>query len=163
MKNIAHPRQVIVVTSRSTANILGKDKLIDNAITLAWHSPLSFEPKLYGIVVGKKRFSYKLIKESKVFVVNFMKYEQKDAALHYGRTTGQSTDKFADNPEIKEDCDTIDCFRLKNAVGFMECELIDEIEAGDHVMFIGKIQNERLNEESKRLFHKGGDEFTYTV
>ena len=73
-----------------------------------------------------------------------------------------TTDKFEESKVTKEDCDTIDCCRITESVGYLECELVDEIEVGDHVLFIGKVLNKKLNEESKRLFHKGGSEFTTT-
>ncbi|MCD5396247.1 MAG: flavin reductase family protein [Candidatus Pacebacteria bacterium] len=64
ISDIANSRQIILVTSR------WQDK--DDIITLAWHTPLSFEPMMYGICAEKRRYSLELIRKSKVFVVNFV-------------------------------------------------------------------------------------------
>ena len=57
MSELTDPRQVILVSSRAEMDILGKKELKDNIITLAWHMPVSFNPKLYAIAIGKTRFS----------------------------------------------------------------------------------------------------------
>jgi flavin reductase (DIM6/NTAB) family NADH-FMN oxidoreductase RutF len=42
-----------------------------NVITLAWHTPISRNPPLYGISIAPKRYSHELIQKTKEFVVNF--------------------------------------------------------------------------------------------
>lgn len=149
---IYNPRQVILVSSRY------KDK--DNVMTLAWHSPASFAPELYTIFVGKQRFSYDMIKQSKCFCVNFISKDDKELALIAGRKSGRDVDKFEEIE--KEECEKIDCPRVKNAVAFMECELVDEIEIGDHVVFVGKVVNKKELRKGGRLFQMEGDTFTTT-
>lgn len=163
MFDIVNPRQVVIATCRGTAELFGKESERDNGITLSWHSPLSFKPPLYGILVGKSRFSHKLISESKVFVVNFLLHEHKEDALLFGRVSGRTTDKFKDCVMTKEEAEAVDCCRLKEAAAFFECEVIDEVEVGDHTMFVGKVLKSRQNNESKRLFYKGDDVFTSTI
>lgn len=129
---LSNPRQTILVTSRYQ----GKD----NIITMDWHTPLSFAPMMYAIAVGKTRFSCDLIKNSKVFVVNFISRDFE-----------------------KEEAEKIDCPRIKQALGFLECKVVDELEVGDHVLFLGEVLNSNLKSRDKRLFHLWGDNFTTTV
>jgi flavin reductase (DIM6/NTAB) family NADH-FMN oxidoreductase RutF len=152
---VVNPRQTILVTARYE----GKD----NIITLDWHMPVSFSPPLYAIAVGKNRFSHDLIKNSKVFVVNFMPFELKDKVLFCGRNSGKDIDKFKEAELKKEESEKIDCPRLKDAIGFLECKVVKEIDAGDHTIFIGVILNQKLKTKKKRLFHTYGDNFTTTV
>jgi len=70
MSEITSPRQTILVSCR--------DRIKDNLITVAWHMPASFSPELYAIALGKTRFSCRMIKKSKCFVVNFMPFNLKD-------------------------------------------------------------------------------------
>ena len=163
MRELINPRQTVVVTCRGAAEVLGKEKLIDSGLTVAWHCPLSFDPELYGIAIGKTRFSKKLISENKVFAVNFLSFEQKDIALTFGTTSGQTTDKFKESGTTKEDCDTIDCCRIRESAAYLECEVIDEFEVGDHIFFVGKVGKKKQNTEGKRLFYKGDNQFTSTV
>lgn len=159
MPEIHHPRQVILVTSRAKMNVLGKEVIKDDIITLAWHMPTSFDPDLYAISVGKTRYSYKLINKSKVFCVNFIPYELKDQALFCGRHRGEHTDKF--KMLGKDECEKIDCPRIKEALAYLECEVINEIETGDHVIFVSQVLNQQIKKKGKRLFQSANG-FTTT-
>lgn len=163
MSEITNPRQVILVTSRSKVDILGKEAVKDNIMTLAWHMPCSFNPELYAISVGKQRYSHQLIHESKVFAVNFIPFSLEEKALFCGTHSGEHLDKFEAARLTKEECDKIDCCRIKEAIAYIECEVIDEIEAGDHTIFIGKVLNSSVTKHDKRLFQSIGRKFTTTI
>ena len=162
MDNV-YPSQVILITSRGKTELLGKEVMKDNIMTAAWHCPLSFDPPLYGISIGKTRFTYKLIKESKVFCVNFLSYGMKDKAQYCGQATGAATDKFEKTGLTKEECDSIDCCRIKEASAQLECEVIDSFEVGDHVFFVGKMLRNTRIDDKKRLLYKGDGSFTSTL
>lgn len=158
-----YPSQVILITSRGKAELLGKQAMKDNIMTAAWHCNLSFDPPLYGISIGKTRFSCKLIEESKVFCVNFISYDMKDKAQYCGQATGAATDKFEKTGLTKEECESIDCCRIKEASAQLECEVIDSFETGDHVFFVGKILKNINIDDKKRLLYKGDGNFTLTL
>ena len=65
-----------------------------NIITLAWHTPISRKPPLYGISIAPKRYSHALIEKSKEFVINFIPYSLVEAAQFCGTHSGRSTDKL---------------------------------------------------------------------
>jgi flavin reductase (DIM6/NTAB) family NADH-FMN oxidoreductase RutF len=163
MLDVANPRQAILVTTRGTAELLGRKVIRDNIFTLTWHTPLSFEPEMYGISVGKNRFSYKLLKDSKVFAVNFMPHELKEKVLFCGRASGSSVDKFEKTGLTKEECTSIDCCRIKESCAYLECEVVEEVEVGDHVFFVGKVLKNATNNDKKRPFFVGKDQFTSTI
>ncbi|MBW2999850.1 flavin reductase family protein [Candidatus Woesearchaeota archaeon] len=163
LKKAAYPRQVILVTTRAEVEILGKKLLKDNIMTLSWHSPLSFEPLLYGILVGKTRFSHKLLTKSGVFVVNFIPNSLKKEALFCGRNSGEHVNKFKKSGLTPEEAHKVDCPRIKEALSYMECEIIEEIEVGDHTMFVGKVLRAETKKKDNRLFQVSGDEFTTTI
>ena len=54
-----YPRIAAIVTAQSK----GKR----NAMAVAWHMPITFNPPLYGVAISPKRFTYQLIAESKEF------------------------------------------------------------------------------------------------
>lgn len=161
---IYNPRQTILVTCRANIKdkFSGKETIKDNIIVLDWHMPLSFQPFLYAISVGKTRFSLDLIKESKVFVVNFMPFHIKDDVLFCGRNSGEHLDKFKETTLTKEESEKIDCPRIKQALAYLECEVIQEIETGDHISFIAKVVHSDELEKGKRIFHTEKDDFTTT-
>lgn len=140
--DLTKPTQPIIISCKDDDHV--------NMMAACWHTLLSFDPPLYGISVGKTRHSCKMIQDSKVFVVNFMPYKLVDEVLRVGSVSGAQVDKFKDTGLLKENCDTIDCIRLKGACAYLECEVIQEIEVGDHIFFIGKINRSKLVKDDKR-------------
>ncbi|MFN3301774.1 MAG: flavin reductase family protein [Patescibacteria group bacterium] len=152
---LTNPRQTILLTCRY------KDK--DNVMTLDWHTPLSFEPMLYAVSIGKTRFSLELVRKSKVFVINFVSKDLEREVLFCGRHSGKNLDKFKETGLEKEEAETINCPRIKQAIGYLECQVIKEIEVGDHILFIAKVTKAELKKKDKRLFHLFEDKFTTTL
>lgn len=157
------PNQTVIVTCRSKVKVLGRESEKDNAITIDWHMPVSFEPRLYAIAVGNSRFSKNMIHSSSVFAVNFLAFSMKDAAIACGSRSGEHTSKLKDAGIRTKDARSIDCPVLEDAAGVIECEVIQEIEAGDHTIFIGKAVYYEEKAKEKRLFHAEGNEFTTTL
>lgn len=59
---LTNQRQTILLTCRAEKK--------DNIMTLDWHMPLSFEPMMHAVSIGKTRYSLELVRKSKVFVVS---------------------------------------------------------------------------------------------
>jgi len=157
MSELTDPRQVILVSSRAEMEIMGNLEVKDNIITIAWHMPVSFNPKLYAIAVGKTRFSADIIKKSKAFVVNFVPFTLKDKALICGTKSGMHIDKFKESGLTSEEGTSVDCPRIKEALAYIECEVINEVDAGDHIIFIGKMLNSDIKKGGERLLQKASD------
>ena len=152
---LTNPLQTILLTSRAD----GKD----NVMTLDWHCPLSFDPMFYAVSIGKTRYSLELVKKSKVFVVNFMSKDFEKEILFCGRNSGKDIDKFKETGLEKEEAKIIDCPKIKQAIGYLECQVEKEIEVGDHILFVAKVLKAELKREEKRLFHLFKDKFTTTL
>lgn len=152
-------RPITLVTTRAEIEVMGKKTLKNNVFTCSWNMPLSFNPSLYTISVGKQRFSYRLLKESRVFVANFMPAAMKKEIIYCGTHSGEYEDKLEKAKLATEEAEKVECFRLKDAVAFLECEIINEIETGDHILFVGRVVNSKINNQKKRLYHITGDKF----
>jgi flavin reductase (DIM6/NTAB) family NADH-FMN oxidoreductase RutF len=152
---LTNPRQTILLTCRF------KDR--DNIMTLDWHTPLSFEPMMYAVSIGKTRFSLNLVRASKVFVVNFMSKNFEKEILFCGRHSGKTINKFKETNFEKEEAETIDCPRIKQALGYLECKVLKEVEVGDHILFIARVTKADLKQKARRLFHLFADKFTTTI
>jgi len=160
MLDIVRPMQTVLVTSRGKTEILGIETQKDNIITLNWHMPVSFEPMLFAISVGKTRFSLKLIEDSKVFIVNFLPINLEESAWFCGTQSGEHIDKFEKMKLTKVEGNSVDCPYIKEASGILECKVVNQIEAGDHIIYVGKVMNTEQISNGKRLFHIEGDRFT---
>ena len=163
MTKLTKPRQAVLISSRAETEVFGKKSLRDNVTAIDQHMSCSNNPKLYAINISKNTFSYKLIKESKVFVVNFISHElAKEAKICFTKH-GDYTDKFKETRFTKIESEKIDCLLIKESLGYLECEVVEEIETGDSVIFVGKVLKEHLKEDDKRLFHLNNHEFTTTL
>ena len=126
-----YPRVVAVVTARAG----GKD----NAMAAAWHTPLSAKPPLYAVSIAAKRFTYRLIVESKEFGVNFLPFNKVELVTAVGGSTGQEIDKFQSFNIDREKSIKIAAPVLKDAYAAYECKLVDDREYGDHHLLVGEI------------------------
>ncbi len=160
---IFNPRQTVLITCRGKFEIVGKSEEKDDIIPLHWHSPVSDHPPMYSIFLNKKLMAVQIIRSSGCFVINFIPFSLIDTVKAAMRTSGEYLDKCKTLGINEESCEKlVDCFRLKDALGWLECELVEEREYGDHIMFIGKVLFSQLDRDEKRLFHVKGDEFTTT-
>jgi flavin reductase (DIM6/NTAB) family NADH-FMN oxidoreductase RutF len=162
MFKIFNPRQTVLVTCTSEIEQFGKKIEKNNIIAIDWHMPLSFEPLLYAISVGKNRFSLELIRKSGIFAVNFISYNLNDAVIFCGRNSGRNVDKFKETRLNEIPCEVIECVRIKEALAHIECEVIQEINVGDHILFIAKIIKIQEHDIGKRIFHLSENKFTTT-
>ena len=123
----------------------------DNVMTAAWTFPLSIDPPLFGVSIGKSRFSYRMIDKSKEFVINIPSQDMKEAALICGRNSARDSDKFALAKLTKEKSAKVAAPSIAESIISIECEVIDSKEIGDHVLFIGKPVNITKRKPGKRI------------
>ncbi len=155
MSELNGPRQIALVTCRHK----GKD----NIITIAWHMPTSFSPGMYAISIGKSRFSHDMISDSGVFCVNFISADCRKEIELCGSVSGADSDKFKESGFGKEECDTIDCPRIRQSLGFLECRVTGRVKTGDHTIFVGEIRKSQMKKPGRRLYHIGYSKFTTTA
>ncbi len=135
-----YPRLVVIVTSQAR----GKE----NAMTVAWHSPISIRPPLYGIAVTPQRSSYELILEGKEFGVNFLPFEKAELMASVGGSRGKEVDKFERFHIPKEKALKTAVPLLEDAYLAYECRLIDHKAYGDHEWLVGEILATHILEEA---------------
>ncbi len=110
-----------------------------NAMAVAWHTALSFTPPLYGIAIAPKRFTYRLILESKQFGVNFVPFETAELIASVGGSGGEAVDKFQRFRIAETKPSKTRVPILADAYAAYECELVDNKTYGDHIWVVGKI------------------------
>jgi len=162
MVRINNPRQTVLVSCRGSATLMGVEEHINDIVPLDWHSPASYEPRKYIILVSKKAPALERIRSSSAFVVNFMPYELKEKIIQCGKEFKKDEFKevgLTEAPSVK----LIDCPRIAEAIAWLECEVEQEVDAGDHVLFIGRVMHTDFIKDAKRPFHVDGEFYTTTV
>ena len=109
-----------------------------NGMTLNWASQVSAGPKLLGIAVEKPAFTHELIQEGRVFSLCII--DREDRAI---------VRKFTKPVDVDTTAKTLNGFAfhdgrtgapiLDQAVAFLDCEVRQDIDCGDHTLFLGEI------------------------
>ena len=160
---IFNPRQTVLITCRGQYEVAGKTEEKDDIVPCDWHSPCSSHPPLYSVFLEKNLMAVSIIRNSGCFVVNFISYSMVDVIKSAMRTSGEFLEKCEELGVHEAGCDKlVDSFRLKEALGWLECEVVEEKEVGDHILFIGKVLFSHLDHDDKRPFHVDKDFFTTT-
>jgi flavin reductase (DIM6/NTAB) family NADH-FMN oxidoreductase RutF len=120
---------LIGVTSEGRANFM----------SCAWHTALSFEPPLFGVLISKKRFSHALIAAAREFTVSFLGREAVKLSARMGRTSGAAIDKIREFDVALAPSKIIGSPRAADAYVAFECRLADIKATGDHDLFVGEV------------------------
>ncbi|MBT8172257.1 flavin reductase family protein [Candidatus Bathyarchaeota archaeon] len=129
-----------------------------NIITLAWVGTVCSEPPTIGLGIRPTRYSHKLIKESKEFVVNIPSTKNLHETDYCGITSGKDTNKFYETKLTAEKAETVKAPLISECPVNMECILKDIISLGAHDLFLGEIVQVHINQDT--LDKKGNIDFT---
>ncbi|MHC4148224.1 MAG: flavin reductase family protein [Planctomycetota bacterium] len=141
-----YPEQVVIAIARD------KDGKA-NPITLGWTMIASGQPPMMAIAVAKTHYSIETVRHSKCFTLCFPSSDMADAALFFGSRSGRDADKLAQFDCTTEPAKVIDSVLLSDAVANFECTLESETDAGDHIIFLGKIVCSHTNTEPKKRLY----------
>lgn len=124
-----------------------------NIITVAWTGIINTDPAMVYISVRPSRYSYKLIKEQKEFVINLTTKNLVRATDWCGVKTGAKVDKFKEMNLHKEKANFVKCPMIKESPVSVECKVKEIKELGSHTMFIAEVL--AINSDEKYIDSKG--------
>jgi flavin reductase (DIM6/NTAB) family NADH-FMN oxidoreductase RutF len=108
---------------------------------------VSLSPKLILVSIDKRARMLPLIQQSKKFAVSFLSDEQQTESMRFAgqikEETPYSFEQFGDLPVIQ------------GALANMTCNLYNEVEAGDHILFIGEVTDLKVNEGDPLIYFGG--------
>ena len=111
-----------------------------NGMTLNWATQLSFEPKLLGIGVEKEAYTHELIEGGGAFTLCLVDREDRAVVRKFTKPVEVDTEARTLNGFPYHD-GTTGAPILDQAVAFLECEVRQAVEAGNHTLFVGEIVN----------------------
>ncbi len=138
-----------------------------NIITLAWAGTVCSEPPTIGLGIRPSRYSHKLIKDSKEFVVNIPPATIIKETDYCGVTSGKDVDKFSETKLTPEPADKVQAPLIRECPVNIECTLKDVIPLGAHDLFLGEIIQIHIDEdildEKGHIDFKKANPFVYNV
>ncbi len=121
-------RGVVVITTKWNQKL--------NGMSAAWVSRASEQPFLVMASVYKKNYSHGLVQNSRIFAMNYLREGQQNVAIHFGKQSGREVDKFRKVPFFSEKTGAP---ILKDCLAYLDCRVIDEMDSGDHTIFLGEV------------------------
>jgi flavin reductase (DIM6/NTAB) family NADH-FMN oxidoreductase RutF len=118
------------------------------AMTANWLGQVSFEPRMVALAVEEDAHSLEVIRKSGVFTVNVLESGQRELAAQFSRPTAKVGNKLEGHPY---ETGTTGAPLLSEALASVECRVVLEHPAGDHVLFIGEVVDARVNREGEAL------------
>ena len=110
-----------------------------NFMAIAWHTPLSFDPPLYGVVVGSEKASHRFLSENPFFSVSFLP-ERAAGLLHaLGNESGADIDKVGTLRLTLLAPQHGKAPMLAEAWLAYECRRVSDEPIGDQTLFVGEI------------------------
>lgn len=109
-----------------------------NGMTINWVSQISFDPKLVGVGVEKTAFTHELVEAGGCFSLCMVNRE--DRAI---------VRKFTKPVDVDLEARTLNGFEyvervtgapiLAQSVAYVDCEVRERFEAGNHTFFVGEV------------------------
>ena len=121
-------------------------------LTVASLMPLALEPPLVGISIARQAALHELLRAAGGFAVSMLAAAQRDLAQHFAR--GVPPIAIWHGIEVR---DGRRGPLIADAVGWLECSLAAEHEAGDHTLFVGHVERAEPGAEGPPLLRLGGD------
>lgn len=140
LKNCLGPRPNVVVSCRS-------QKGEDNALAVAYAGNCSYDPPMVMVGIVPSRYSYKMVKDTGVFVVNLVPKDLEEEYYYLGSHSGRDENKLEELDLNLEDGKKVDAPLLVDFPVNVECEVVDSIMTGSHEMFIAKVVQVHIDEE----------------
>ena len=135
-----YPRLTVLVTT-GTPNK-------PNAIAIAWSSPLSAHPPLIGILIAPSRHSFHLLRDQRDFVIAVPSRDLANEVLYVGSHSGKTENKFENCGLTAISADLVAAPLVEECPINIECKLRDEVQTGDHSLFIGEAVKTHIKDDS---------------
>lgn len=107
-----------------------------NAFTASSVMQVSFSPLLVALAISPEHASYELLRRGAVFAISVLRADQQRLAEHFGTQSARDADKLV---ATRWRAGVSGAPLLLDALAHFDCRMVDDIEAGDHRVVIGRV------------------------
>jgi flavin reductase (DIM6/NTAB) family NADH-FMN oxidoreductase RutF len=112
-----------------------------NAMTLNWSTQVSFDPKWLGVAVEREAFTHELIAASGVYALCLIDREDRAIVRKFTKPVEVDLEARTLNGLPYLDGPQTGAPVLAQSVAYLECEVRQPVEVGNHTLFLGEIVN----------------------
>ncbi|NQT09993.1 MAG: flavin reductase [Desulfobacteraceae bacterium] len=111
---------------------------------------ITSKPPTIAVSINKENLTYDFILESKVFTVSILSTETPMKFIgRFGFKSGREIDKF-EGIDYQVGA-TGTPIVLDNSIGYIEAEVINTLDAGTHVLFVGKVVDAQIIKDGEPM------------
>ncbi len=118
-----------------------------NIITLAWAGNVCSDPPQIGISIRPARYSHRIVKERREFVVNIPPAHLVKEVDYCGTVSGRNVDKFKETGFTPLKASQVKAPLIKECPVNIECKVKQSVNLGTHDLFIGEVVAVHVDEE----------------
>jgi flavin reductase (DIM6/NTAB) family NADH-FMN oxidoreductase RutF len=126
-----------------------------NLITIEWFMRTSIQPPMFAISIAHSRFSHDCLEANRFFNLVYPSTELHPLCNLAGSNSGREMDKFKEGK--------VDWFPgklhklpiLKESVVTLECEVITQVNSGDHTIYVGQVHYVWLDKDKELYYFEG--------
>ena len=138
-REVPSPVAIVTVDVAGQAAGLTVDSLV----------PLSLEPPLVGFAVRRHAALHELVRDAGTFAASILASGQEHLAQHFARGVPPIGLWIGIETTIGE----LGAPLVEGALGWVECRLASEVDAGDHTFFVGSVESARRGPGREALVH----------
>ncbi len=128
----------------------------ENALTVSWLCPASFQPPRVAFAADSRHYSVDFLRSTRNFAVNVLRDGQQRLAGHFARQSMANEDKL-EGVATREG--TTGAAILVDALAWLDCEVFQILEVGDHVLVIGDVVDAGVGDEGRPLSTTAGPRY----
>lgn len=114
-------------------------------------SSVSLDPMLIQLSMAKQSSTCANIARDERFGVNFLREEDAELALFFAKASGQEREKLPSDHTVLPS----GAIGLNDALATMDCRVVQQVEAGDHIVFIASVEALEVREGHPLVFYEG--------
>lgn len=138
--NMLYPLPAVMVT-------VADEEGHDNIITVAWAGTVCTNPPMVSISVRPERYSYKMLCNTREFVINLTTEKLAYATDYCGVRSGRDVDKFKMAHLTREEASHVGAPMIKESPVSIECRVKEIMEYGSHSMFLADVLAVHVDKE----------------
>lgn len=123
----------------------------DFGMTVSAFSSLSLEPPLVMLCVDRSASMLGALGESAWIAVNILSASQEALSRRFSNLDADSRFDGIGFSRARSGAPILD-----DVLAHLECEVIQRIDGGDHVIFVGKVHSAETRDERPLLYYRGG-------
>jgi flavin reductase (DIM6/NTAB) family NADH-FMN oxidoreductase RutF len=120
-------------------------------ITVNAFCSVSLEPPLVLVCIDLTSKVHQIMRETGVFAVNFLKEDQADLSACFASQTEERFQRFC---SAASHVATTGAPILDEALGFVDCRVVNVFPGGDHAIFVGQVEALGGTEDHPLLYYR---------